>query len=332
MISAPIIPRTRESLWDLLESEPERIERGFALVQRELIVDEGIVVDAIARDTAGRLVLVFLVADDDDGGDRDVGLRVFGATQWIARNERLLLGALPEAEIRGGMAPRVVVLGFEFSETCVETLRTMQLEDLSIYRCEAFVLDGHLHAGMSPVLGGAADRRHDTLAVPPGVADAELKRVGAEIIDLVSRIDPNVEVQGDRYSRRFVSTHGLLAELFVSGDRLFISGIGPDDTPRPVNSTDSRQIADAIVRNYLEQISRPSAVQQRQEALEAALADAPSVEEEIESPEEAARTRDRLRIDHALHPLPRAPLMGDTEVSQEEFDAFSGLSSESKES
>ncbi|MCA8944499.1 MAG: hypothetical protein KDB80_18200 [Planctomycetes bacterium] len=325
MISAPIIPRTHESLWDLLEGEPERIERGFQLIQRELVIEDGIVVDALGCDTAGRLTLVFLAGDGLDG-DYDIALRVFVATQWVNRHERLLLSALPDAGVRIGATLRVIVVGFEFSETCVATLRNMNLADLAMYRCEAFVLDGHLHAGMSPVFGATADGADDTPTVPRGVANADLERVGSDIIQLVQKIDPNVEVRGDRYSRRFYSTHGLLAELFLVGDRLFIAGVGHDDEPQPVRASDARRIADAIARNYLEQLAQPENVRRRDAALERALADAVDSQ-----PESQTTTRDRLRIDHTLHPLPRAPMLDDTEVSQEEFDAFSGLSSEAKD-
>lgn len=328
MISAPIIPRTRESLWDLLEGEPERIERGFQLIQRELVVEDGIVVDALGCDSAGRLALVFLAGDGLDG-DYDIALRVFASTQWVARHERLLLGALPDAGLRIGATARVIVLGFEFSESCVSTLRNMNLSDLAMYRCEAFVLDGNLHAGMSPVFGEAAEGRDDTFTLPREVENTDFEEVGDEIIELVRRIDPNVEVRGDRYSRRFYSTHGLLAEMFLVGDRLFVGGLGDDDEPKPVRRSDVRRIADAIARNYLERLAQPDSVQRRDAALQRALADAPR---ELDDPvEPQPSTRDRLRIDHTLHPLPRTPLLDDTEVSQEEFDAFSGLSSEAKD-
>lgn len=393
MISAPIIPRTRDSLWDLLEAQPERIERGFSIVSRDLLVRDHFLVDAIGRDASGRLTLLFVTAGStgsagaagsasDSGEDGDeLTQRIFFGHQWVRRNERVLLNALPDSGLRAGdsrasAGPRVIVVGFAFDESMVETLGSLPVAppDLLILRCEAFVLDGNLHAGLSavgPLVRGAADLRphvdaragaaagevggerlaphtspanagsFDTFELPPDVVDTDLRRVGEEIITVLTKLDPNLQVQGDRFSRRFYSTHGLLAELYVNGDRLFFVGADADG-PRPVRASDAREIADSLVRTYLELMTRPAQAAERDHTLRATLADGyPSrggdPVDDSDSPRDSRATpasvrRSRLRIDHALHPLPRSPLVDDTEVSQEEFDAFSGLTTEQEDS
>jgi hypothetical protein len=220
----------------------------------------------------------------------------------------LLLSVIRDAELRVGGTPRIAVLGFTFDEQDVDALRELGLADLGIYKCEAFELDGQLHAGMSQLFPAAASAdEHDTLGLPTAVVDPEVRRVGEQLVGILRRLDPELRAQGDRHSRRYYTSRGLLAELFVVDDRLFVT-TGADEEPRPLHVGDVREIADTIVRNHL-----------------ARLRDTPPGRPLRSARREEERHGAALRIDHALHPVPRSPVLGDAEVSQEEFDAFTSL-------
>ncbi len=251
MISGPIIPRTGECLWELLNQDPSLIERGLQVVRGDLVLDEGLVIDALARDASGGPVLLFCAADTGAGfEERRLPGRIREACDWFVRNWRVLATALPDCAIRLNDPPRLIAVGFEFSDVCLERLRDPEFAELSVYRFEGVFIDGQRHIGVTPVFGKAIEEMTSS-AVPVGIRDVDLGARCGQFLEIMARLDPDLRIEGDRFSRRFFSSAGFLAELRYDGDSLLIA-TASDEARIVQTEEDIEDVVDRVLRCYLE--------------------------------------------------------------------------------
>lgn len=250
MILAPIVPRTRESLADLIDRHPDRVEHGLSVVQRELQVRDGVFVDLLARDAEGGTVLVFVV--DPLVGDLDLATRILTARHWVLRNRGLLLDALPDAGLRDRGDVRVICVAFDYSEDGLTALDLLREHDLTLLRSEAFSLGGRPQHGLTPLHRAAsADAVEPTAGDSSGVA--RLRAFERRIVDVLRRLDPEMTVRGQRFTRQFHSARGLLAELSLRDHQLFFRTYDEQDGRVLDGELDDRAVADAVLRAFMAQ-------------------------------------------------------------------------------
>lgn len=251
MISGPILTRTRDGLRNVLRQHLEGAERGLVVVQDDLLFEGGCRVDALARDAHGTPVLLFLVMPEED---RDLAGRVLDAQAWMTANPRLLAQALPLRGVRYDQAPRVVVVGFEIPEALLGRLATLRLPSLDVYQVSWFSAGGELKVGMVPLVGAALAGEQDGFRVPAGIDDPRQRSLCSRFLDLLQRLDPGLEVFGDRFSRRFSLAGRAVGELRQVDGRLQFEVPRGDQAAAVFELSswsDCEGAADAAMRRYL---------------------------------------------------------------------------------
>jgi hypothetical protein len=253
MISGPVLTRTREDLRGITRRHLERIERGLRIVQDDLLLDDGCRVDALACDARGTPVLLFLSIADED---RDLPGRVLDAAAWMEANPRLLAQALPLRGIDYGKSPRVLVVGFDLADALLARLGALRLASLDVFRVQWFSAGGQVRVGVVPLLGGAARGDDDGYRVPTGLEEPRARSLCMRLLDLLQRIDPELEARGDRFSRRFSIGGEPVAELWSESDGLRLAVIDERRDHREVLTLadwdECEAATDRVMRRYLD--------------------------------------------------------------------------------
>lgn len=253
MISGPVFPRTRGGLMELVERQLDQVERGLAVLETDLELEPGCEIEALARDAAGRPVLVLLV---DPGEPRQITPRLLAARAWLAAGTPLLARALSTPGVDWSLPLRFVVVGFEVSDALVEQLAQAGGGQLDVYELRPFRIGARHLLGALPRLHAAAAARSESgFTVPGGLDDGEARGVCSHFLDLMQRLEPDLQVFGDRYSRSFRLDGEVLADLLVHGQGLLVTLPGVDERERRhviTSRTDCAAVVDRIARLYLE--------------------------------------------------------------------------------
>ncbi len=294
MIAGPILPRNADSLWRLVREDPDQIEQGLRLVRGELALESGVAIDSIAADAAGRAVLVFVATLEED---QKLPGRVAEARAWFQRNARMLDRVLAADGLDLSPPIRALVIGFDFTATCLDRLRDLADDGLSVLRVEGFRLEGELHVGVQPLLATErAVQTVDAFALPPTLTAGTDDAVFDRFLELLRRLDPDLRATGDRYSRQWHLPGGMVCELARLGGEVQVRV--PGGTGAPLHEVDDVTRAfDPILRRYL-------AVQNPDESAIDSLAE------------------DGLVIEDAPLGASRLPQFGDASITSEEYDAF----------
>lgn len=276
MIWGPVFPLTRDSVWNLVRSEPVRIERGLRFVVESLDLGTGDlgVVDGLMRDAVGNPVLVFV----SDANDCTLIGRVVAAHAFWRRNHRGLARAIPEAQLRDASACRVLVVSAALPHDIGEMLGRLGIERLEILEIERF------HIGKQDRLV-LRNRKHE--AAPP---QAELEQLESAIAPasrkllttlstLLGRLGPRIRIDGDRFSRHATSDGQVLCECWYADDAVHASM--PDAQPVEIGSVDdARAFVDLVARRHLAllrgEAERPAAAAPQSHTEDSEPAAAPS--------------------------------------------------------
>ncbi len=332
MISGPVVPRSYEGLWELVRSNPERLESGLVLLEEGLVIDQDLRIDALARDAAHGPVFIFATLSDEG---RSLPGRIMEARDWLLRNQELLRQALPDQGLRLDRDPRCMVIGFDFDPGFLRRLEVLDVGDLSAFRFETLSIGDDVHIGVNQLLGGSHPRS-ELSAVPEGPVGCA-RSLGMQFLDLVKRIEPDCEVQGDRYSRSFFAEHGLLARLQVEGGRF--RAISPCGENRLLDSPDDQGVlADAVLRHHVAMLDSATLLGEAIIRAESAEAGTPrllsgQVGAEDESEPSAAELADDLAVGPGLDPSSAVGQLHEglrqrlakLKVSQEELEALGGM-------
>ncbi len=251
MISGPTLPRTREALWSLVVDHVDRIERGLVIVHEDVCTEDGVRVDALARDANGHPVLLFLWLPD---AEPDFVRRSLTSERWFAEHRDLLLQSLWLGGVERGRAPRIFVVGFDLPAPQIERLRVTALPGMELYQFRGFTVGGLLRIGVVPLLGPAAAGDEHSFEAPAGLADPTTRTFCTTLLAWIRKLEPTLQVQGDRYSRRFLYENELLAELLVERDqlRVLVPGLAASRSRTPILSLfDLAAAFDTIARRYL---------------------------------------------------------------------------------
>ena len=330
MICGPVVPRNLEGLWDLVRRDPERLESGLSLIEEGLVIGEDLRVDALARDAAHGPVFLFAALGEEE---RSLPGRIMEAREWLQRNQGLLRQALPDQGMRLDREPRCMVVGFEFSEAFLRHLSAIEVGDLVVNRFETLVLDYGTYVGVNLLLGTCPGKR-ELNSVPEGPS-GDARALGMQFVDLVKRMEPDCEVQGDRYARSFFADHGLLARLQVDGGRF--RAFSPCGVNRRLDhQQEPGEVADAVLRYHAAMTD--SALAEAADCHAGDLAGANDetvprlVAGEISDSEHAGSQGQEENdaaadlgsaVGHTLEGLRRR--MAKLKVSQEEYEAFGDL-------
>lgn len=255
MIRGPVLPQVRERLWAIVAPRLGMVERGLERIEEAFDCSGGQLgaIDCLARDALGAPVLVVLAVE----GDMLLTARVLGALEFLDRVGSALSVAIPEARLVPGHEGRVLVIGTEVSVAALGGLQRIVTDRLQTCVLEPFRLGGEerfavrwVDRAAAAAVGGlaaaeAGPRPIDEFAVPEG------QRVHWESLRRVcERLDPEVHIAGERFSRRVTWRGHRLGEVAVRAEGLVATAAGGDELML-AEAGDVRSFADRVVRAYM---------------------------------------------------------------------------------
>ena len=249
MISGPVFPRNREGLAELVERHLDEIERGMVLVDRDLECGADCNVDALAMDAAGRPVFLFMAQRDTEAS---LPGRILTASAWLVSGVSLLRRFVPFDGLDYSQPSRMVVLGFELSAGLLEQLSQLRELGVEVYQYCSVRVGDRERGGVFPLLGGADLEGGDADQLPEGVRDPQARALGGYVLDLMRRLDPDVQVAGDRYTRTFSYGSDALAELYLRNGQLSVRVPDAPDVCSLRTQEDAQLVAEAVTRRFLE--------------------------------------------------------------------------------
>ena len=250
MISGPVQPNTIEALLATVQRYSEQIESGLEMLAEGLALPCGERVDAIARDASGRAVFVLLTLGDE--AERLLA-RVLAARAFLGRNRMALDRALPDLGVHFGRGTRIAVIGLHIPDQERRDLARVGGDDLEVYQVEVFGLGGSSFLSAQALNGPAAGGAENSLDVPSGLSSPELRSRCGALLGVLERLDPELDVFGDRFSRRVDCRGELLCRLRVDRDGVQVA-VGERRLARLEDTQDLLELGDAVLRRYLELI------------------------------------------------------------------------------
>ncbi len=259
VIRGPVLPHVRESLWSLVSGRLGQIETGLTLVLESLDCSDGQLglVDGLARDAMGGPVLVLLGVE----GDSLLPARALAAGQFLHRVGDALARAVPEASFCPGVAGRVLLVGTEASANLLEQVRRLPVCGLQVCSLEPFRIAGSERFAvrwLSPPgapaeaapTASASVTSAPTASGPGFVVSSSRSEPWALLQSICERIDPAVQLHGDRYARRITWNGHSLGEVRTVGATLVASsatGVVLDLR----DGRDVRRFGDQLLRAYV---------------------------------------------------------------------------------
>lgn len=248
MIRGPILPQTRENLWNLVSPRLDIVERGLELVAAGFDCSDGQLglVEGLARDALGAPVLVALAVE----GDPLLLPRICAALEFLERVGDALACAVPEARFVPGVAGRVMVIAVGTAQSAVQALLRLRSKQLQVCLLEPFRMGSEERIAVrwqvaAPLVTGASAAELPELEVPAHAAPA-----WATLQRLFARLDPELKLAGTRFSRCATWRGHLLADLKVTDDGLL--GVDAEGMETVLASQEEvRAYADRVVRAFL---------------------------------------------------------------------------------
>ena len=248
MIRGPVLPNARERLWALVASRLGVVEHGLELIESALDCSHGQLgnVEGLARDAAGAPVLVLLALD----GDQLLTSRVVAAIDFLERVGGALATAVPEGRFVAGGRGRVLVIASDDASVTVAALRRIVSPSLQVCVLEPFRLAGEERFAVRWVLTSATLPGGGQAAPVEFEVPAAQQSIWGVVQRLCQRLDPEVQVGGDRFGRRITWRGHLLGELSVADDGLLAAAPG-EASAALTTSSEVRAFGDRLVRAYL---------------------------------------------------------------------------------
>lgn len=252
MIRGPVLPQIRERLWAIVAPRLEVVERGLEPIDEAFDCSGGQLgpIDCLARDALGAPVLVVLAVE----GDTLLSARVLGAIEFLDRVGGALAAAIPEARLVPGAVGRVLVIGTEAAAVALGSLRRVVSSRLQTCMLEPFRIGGEerfavrwLNVG---TVSGEPVAAATAAAVEEFAAPSGQRAHWALLQRICERLDPEVHVAGERFTRRVTWRGHRLGEVVVRAEGLVGSTPGGADTVF-AEERDVRNFADRLLRGYM---------------------------------------------------------------------------------
>lgn len=258
MMRNPVPAAVRHPLWEQIVARLDAVERGLRLVVEGLDCSHGQfgLVDGLARDAAGAPVLLVFAADSD----ALLVPRALAAVDFLHRLGDALATAVPEGQFAVGARGRVLVLAAELGH--LAAMRRLAQPTLQLCHLETFRLAGQerlavrwLPAAELGAVGPAHAVAAAATTAPAAAVEAffvpEVRAALWQALrDVAMRIDPGVQLDGDRYWRRLTWQGRLLGE-FQSLDGALLAKVGDGPFREVALAADVRVVADGLLRRFL---------------------------------------------------------------------------------
>lgn len=230
---------------------------GFEVVDRDLDLGEGRVVEWVGVDSTGRLILVQMVAAD---GAEPV-ISALDALAFVQRNRAVLAGHLKSQRLRPDVSPVVALVAESFSERMLGRLSGIDAEALRLFELRTVVSARGEHVYLAPV--AAAPTRAAVLA--PSGRDVflggldEPRRALAELaFKRIGRIDDLVGYTASEKTVTWRWQGELLCSLSSVDDRLD-GRVEPDGRAQRLGAAaDLEGFVDLALARYVELLGMPS--------------------------------------------------------------------------
>jgi hypothetical protein len=304
MIAGPILPRTAEGLWNVVQSDASRIEHGLSLLRRELVLDGELVIDALAADAAGRPTLIFLSLVESDHA---LASRISEAMAWFGNHSAILRDLVDGFAVRLDLPPRAIVVGFEFTERGLARLMRDRSFDLLVVRVDALRVAGQIHVGVSAVATESSTESSpiEDLATPA------LAPLLTRFADLMQRLDDELVVDGDRYSRTWRCEGVAVVRLERAGRSVLVDV--PGSEPFAICDVDAQALAvDLATRRYLGILAGRGDWQSP--VREARVSEVPARESKLRFEEPRGMRESPVAV--------ATPALDPAEVTADEYEAF----------
>lgn len=252
MIRGPIPPAAR-ALGAPLRTLVEHLEPGLTALQEEIDLDGRCTIDLLAVDASRRAVCCFAA---EARSDTRLAAELLEARRWLEAHAGLLARLLAGRSPRFDLPPRFVVIGSELPDAAVSLWQSLGIDELELHelhrvRFGAQELTGFARRDRFGADNDDAATGPSAYSVPSGITQAPARELCSDAMELLQRLDPQMQAIGDRFGRQFFVAQRKLVELRGAGAELALA-IG-DAAPVTVrNRYELDRQLDRALRLYLE--------------------------------------------------------------------------------
>ena len=251
----PLDPSEKDALFEALALGLEDALPGISVLDRALVLDDGVGCDLAAVDAAGRLVVVILAEPDPDRAT----LAVVDLVTWVRAHAAVLVRHLNAPALRPEQPPRTLVVLTETAEVLRQRLATLGSAGVELF-------------GLRTIQSAAGDKVYlssisspDTAANPPsdpseafiGALPEDLRELGRHAVERIARLDDELVALPGRDSILWRFRGESLVRLERNGDRLRAT-LGPEHEVRPLrHPEDVEDLLEGALSRLVPLFSRP---------------------------------------------------------------------------
>jgi hypothetical protein len=136
-----VVPRRflkREQLLSLLGKQPEALEEGMRLIDRNIPSESSGSIELLALDCTNQLSIIDLDTSPNDA----LLVRGLGHFDWIVRNHSIVKRMYPEQPIDFSLQPRLILVAPEFSPLLRSVVRLIAVPRIHCMKYHAVGMDG----------------------------------------------------------------------------------------------------------------------------------------------------------------------------------------------
>jgi len=212
---------SRSKMPELLQADPELLERGLQVVEKEVELGK-VLVDLLCVDAAGRPVLVYLARNWTE--EQEVPLRVMDGDHQVRRYRPVLRKVFPGGGINWELPPRSIAAAWDFERQTLERFLSITGLEADLVELRSVKVAGAERWAGIPVGGESA--REALLPperVPDSLEDTFSKELWHSVYDRVLKLDANLDVLSDKYFREISSRGELLALMKARGNSFTVT-------------------------------------------------------------------------------------------------------------
>ncbi len=246
-----------KTLVNLLKEDIEILERGLCLVEEEIEIGP-VKIDFLCVDPLKRPVLVYLVGGPAE--EQECALRVMDGDSAFRKHLPFFKALFPGWGFNWNLPPRSIVVAEELSKRSLERFNALSSIDIDLFEIRDIKIKGEKVWSAVPVGGNAVkEALMPPDEVPETLEDPVSRELWVDVIQRVLKLDPDLEVIADKYSRE-ITTKGISLAMMESGVQYF-KVITPRKDGREEVAFDEIEVkdeesadraVDMVIRRYLE--------------------------------------------------------------------------------